>query len=409
MKRFLCLLLILLLPAAALAENLRGRTGAPEHIADTLTSRTGKTVITVDADVIVPDVSAVPLWEVSSTYIPAEKVFEIARLLSPDATIEQNVTFSYVDGGKDIWPELVPGDYTLSRLPVQGVTAAGLTFESDRVNGRALKSRSFYWLHDQQQVYFYVDAQVSNNRVGVFYGDANGFVRDIPGGDLPGHALTQAEAIAKADALIAVIAPGFTCRSVGSVDGWTWSESDFINDADAWEEMAPYIPSTVPKTYQLAYTREIEGIPVGWSSSFPNQFNAYESTGSPPGYEKIYVTLDDLGEIVDVYWSSPYTVGAKTAGDCELLPFEQVWSIFRETAPLSMQHQESSGDVRASVNRVELSYMPVRQPGGGYLLTPVWDFFGHNKRGATLWDYQGNAILTVDALTGQVIDRWLGY
>lgn len=406
MKRLLCLIIALFLPLTALAEELRARIAAPEHITDTLLSNTGATEIVIDADILVPDVSAVPLWEVTGTCFPAEKVFEVARLLSPEAVVEQMLDFSYVDDGKDILPELVQGDYSVTRLPSIRVEAGDLSFSSAYVQGRKLKGSAGYWLDERQQVYFNVFLEITNNRFGVTH--VYGRAVDIPGGDIPGNALTRANAIAVADAFVAAIAPGFECHSVGSITGFTLTGDHVINGYDGDQNIAA-VPARVADGYQLAYTRTLEGMPVTWAVNWLNHRETFDSFGFPPGYERLYITLDDLGEVASVYWEAPYTIGRKVAEDCELLPFEQIWNNFRGIAPLSIMYQESEGDVHASVDRIELGYMPVRQPDGGYLLSPVWDFFGESMYKGVQRDYQGNSILTIDAITGFVIDRSYGY
>ena len=398
MKRFACLLLALFLPLTALAETIAEQMHAPEHITDTLWSNTGKTEITVDADVLVPQVSAVPLWEVTSTYFTIDEVLATAQKFVPEARIEQYMNSGF---GNDML-ELVPGDYsTLKRV---NETLALMQFSSEPVGQRTLDGSALYQRNDLQQAYHMARLYMTNHRLGVYTGDGQPY--DIEGEGIPGNALTTREAIAKADAFMAEIMPGFTMRWVGRSEGSTFPKAAAINGVDF--DLSS-IPDSVPDGYKLTYTRTLSGIPVNYSCWETWRDDMYDSYGYPPGYENWKVVLDDLGEIVQLSANFPYIVGDQVAEDCELMPFEQIWQIFREVAPLSIMYQESEGNVQASINRIDFGYMPIRQQDGGFLLSPVWDFYGTKMRRGITVDWQGSSVLTIDAVTGLVIDREYGY
>ena len=401
MKRLLCLLLALCLPMTALAETVAERIGVPEHVADTLVSNTGRTEITVDADIVIPGVSSVPLWEVRGTRFEPGQLFEAVRQTAPTARVEQVMSRGGLIDGEVRQMAVVPGDYSVSPCP--GGSYGYLELESDGSHGRELVAMAGYWLHEQQQAYYHVELDVKNLRDGISY--TRGMAYDIDGEGIPGNPLNTAEAIAIADKLVAALAPGFEARSVGGIHGL---ETRFVFD----ETTRDYdiVQNTMPVDgYQLAYTRTLAGLPVTYTYNWLNNHDAYADFGFPPGYEQICVVLDDQGVISGLEWCNPFIIGDQAAEDCELLPFERIWSIFEEIAPLSIMYQESEGDVRANVNRIELGYMPIRQQDGSYLLSPVWDFFGESMYLGFQRDYVGNSILTIDAITGFVIDRYFGY
>lgn len=401
MKRLLCLLLILCLPITALAETIAERVGAPEHVADTLVSNTGRTEITVDADIVIPEASAVPLWEVCGTRFEPEQLFEAVRQVAPTARVEQVMSKGGLIDGEIRQMEVVPGDYSISPCP--GGSYGYMELESDGSHGRELFAMATYCIYEQQQAYYHVELDVSNFRDGISY--SRGMAYDIPDEGIIGNPLNTSEAIAVADELIAVLAPGFEARSVGRIHGL---ETRFVFDEVTRDDGIVQNTMAVDG-YQLAYTRTLADIPVTYTYNWLNNHDAYADFGYPPGYERIYVILDDQGVISALEWHDPFLVGGMTAEDCELLTFEQIWSVFKEVAPLSIMYQESEGDVRANVNRIELGYMPIRQRDGSYLLSPVWDFFGENMYRGYQRDYVGNSILTIDAITGFVVDRYYGY
>lgn len=64
MKKMIALLLALLLPLGASAETIREQVNAPEHANGHWTSNTGHTVITMDAEVMIPETDHVHTWAV---------------------------------------------------------------------------------------------------------------------------------------------------------------------------------------------------------------------------------------------------------------------------------------------------------------------------------------------------------
>ena len=97
-----------------------------------------------------------------------------------------------------------------------------------------------------------------------------------------------------------------------------------------------------------------------------------------------------------------------------LLSFDEIRQIFGMISPMtimSYEKYEAAGNNALYIDRIELGYMTVQrkdQPAR-YQLIPVWDFFGQRIISDETYDQFNNALLTINAIDGTIIDRNYGY
>lgn len=105
MKRIICLLLaLLLLVGSASAESLKKTLGVPDHVDLSFTTSTGKTAITIDALVEMPDVESVTTYELMPRALTEDEALRIVHALG--YTNVPEVRYGLVDtypGGSTWW------------------------------------------------------------------------------------------------------------------------------------------------------------------------------------------------------------------------------------------------------------------------------------------------------------------
>ena len=144
-----------------------------------------------------------------------------------------------------------------------------------------------------------------------------------------------------------------------------------------------------------------------------------DTTTIPWCYERVEFTVNKEG-LQNVQILNLYDVGEQQVENVEMLSFPEVAGIFEQMLRIKSADMEYSTLSKYEVDRVQLGYMRIYDPGTDSrsgLLVPVWDFFG---RHTDEYDYEGetgsstverpqNSFLTVNAADGTVIDRNLGY
>lgn len=192
-------------------------------------------------------------------------------------------------------------------------------------------------------------------------------------------------------------------------------------------DKAPVKSESVPVTYayMFIFSRTLQGVPVTITGTRMGTFN--EFMPSLPE-EQLSIILSD-NELNNARYFSPYQLEKGNSIDTkDLLPFDKVLDIAKTTLPLMRLSQESpfsstEKQERLTINRIAFGYVRVNaknQPGL-YQLVPAWDFFGSFTMQGRVYeggkhtlkelqqDYAINSFLTVNAVTGEVIDRTLGY
>ena len=118
------------------------------------------------------------------------------------------------------------------------------------------------------------------------------------------------------------------------------------------------------------------------------------------------LAINREGQVTNFQWSSPYLIGNERV-EQNLLPFENILAVARQTMPLKYQVEEVRGELHLRVYRIDLGYMAVLQRDTlTFALTPVWNFYGNDLNDP---DAGCRPLLTVHAVDGTVIDLEYGY
>ena len=383
MKRILCLLLVLLLPLTALAEDI------PAHVTGAFQSNSGRTNFIIDAEVVAPPFDTIPRYQVKLREFAEEEVLAMAGALFGDHPYAGSAGYEeQYDGvsGRVGWrsmsfrtDEQVPyGDAFGSMLPLYHLDVS--TF-----------------LNTMTGVPEIVHAQLGRaQQIGKpSFFDGTNYLVALPEDGPIGCAMPLSDAQALTDRAVATFAPWMTLAAVGAMQADVISgdlQSDYVQDHQGWA---------------FFYTRDLP-LPVTYESSSPTRDY---SVGV--WRELITLVVDDDG-IQAMQYEQPLEITQVLDEDCELLSFDQIMDIARTILPLRYAYEEGSfEDIRATVDRITLGYMvTLSRSGATYCeLLPVWDFFGRVEFNGTdlFWDKPFHSLLTVSAIDGTVIDRSYGY
>lgn len=398
MKKILSLFLILclLLPGIALAD-VQSQVNAPAHVTETFRSNTGKTVIDVDAVITVPHAEALYLIPVKSTVFDDSMVPRLADLIWPGLGSQklkiddENDTasmegrrqtnqyfrhYAYVQQKgtrqKDIDAQAGAGFYRYPSFadPLGATLSASIRYDDHYRQKKTVNYSSPY-----------PNAEIAE--------------------DIAGHPLTRAQAVSIGNQLMTALTDQpFALFSVGQSRGYIPNDQLLLEGRE--HEGTGF-------SYTLAYTRVIDGAPLlPCYGSMMNTSSFRDDLFIPPvGYEQVLMALNREGQITCFLWSSPYTVSDERTKQ-NLLPFENILAVARQTLPLKYQVDEVQGDIHLLVYRIDLGYMAVLQRDTlAFALTPVWNFYGHDVPEDI---HVGcRPLLTVNAVDGTVVDLDYGY
>lgn len=392
MKRMLALLLALLSMGQASAESLAQRVGAQARVSDTLTSNTGKTIITVDAAVEVPDASSVNVYEVTVEEIPAERLVAFANEWMGEGQWQGDTAYGSAEDA-DV-----------------GGMVAGVTTESLLIESRETDYRG--WAIDTIAAYRYrqngqlrgTQAMTLTSRRNLLF-NYNYFIMHQRGeADAMGCAYTRQEAISLAKEAAAVLAPELTEVYCGVIN----QGGDAVNYSNADE------------AYLVCFTRNVDGIPVTWTM-LECTAQDEDKNGDPIvyrmpfDYESLRLVVTNEGITAGRY-ESPYSLGSVLQEDVQLLSLEQIMNVAKTILPLKYTWLEGSYQVKMKIDRITLGYTRVdfKDDMNRFMLVPVWDFFGTYEclvdgQAVTSAVEGGNSLLTINAMDGTVIDRNYGY
>ena len=380
-------------PDAAASDSsssmpLSARLDVPEHYQAEYTSESGISVITIDADVIVPEVSSVSVYEAIPRPFTEEELTDfISRHLEDmtwwDTETKQNYT------GYLATPKREAGEYDSYYL---WINEENRFYEED---GDYYSIFYHYGLDDASRLCLAPTLQYVKSRYNI-----EGMVEWLPlvNQKAEGCTISLEQALAYADEEVAALAPDYHMIQYGQIPVWEASQN--------------------PQYYIFRYTKQIDGIPVNdclYNSQLQNTYGFTSGLGS------IAVVVRDDG-VCSLTYENPYDLGELVEADVSLLSFEEVMEIFETTGMLSIQHLEMYEELEENtmnVYEIRLGYMSVRQSQNidAYYYLPVWDFYatrvlfgsGDYAHGKDYEPTPGHSVLTINAIDGTVIDRDYGY
>ena len=359
MKRYIvCLLVLLLFVGSASAEIIREQLAAPAHLQTVFTSNTGKTEITVDAVVEVPEVSRIPVIAVMPHTFTTAELLQMADAFvgsynAPALTVEE----------------------LLAKGPQQGVNQVEWRIRTEQ------KGFLFYQWYNYQNVPTY--CRVDGYERGQENVNLGHWPDPYTPCSAPENIRQQALTLAQS------IAPHMSLAAEGLVTSVSM-------------ENGP--------VYQFVFTRTVNGIPTAYTNNgcfaADNAAAVYSDKQFP--YEALWIVITPEGK-VKFSMISPYQLGEVSTENTELLHFEAIMNVARATLPLSLQYKErylevrGQDKVRYTVDRITFGYTRVKQRNNPdeCMLVPCWDFFNAEQ--------PDESLLTINAIDGTVIDRCYGY
>ena len=403
MKRLLSLVLMccILLPLCASAETIAQQVNAPDRYQATYYSNTGKTEILINAVVHIPNTDHVNTYEVAGRDATTHDAMLLALACAPDTDwtndwfstqmdLETANGYTSADYSYSWWPL---SDDSVNYSPYQyGHPCAeviAMNYAKETVFGLRRETA--------QTIYTYNHGTINEPS---FYASSaymdEGDSAPRPEGDkLPNQPITYGEAMDIAETFIQSISPDFQCVLYGSASG----------------------ERTSRRAYAFRFMRVVDSVPVTYAHwGLPGDDLDDQQYTSPPKMEEITCVIDQ-GRIVSAYWCNPWEVGGILQENVQLIPFDQIMTIFGTIAPLTIQNMENeykslggSGN-RWEITEIRFGYMPVlrKDNSGLWELRPVWDFIGIRSFAKEYYDWPGNCALTIDAIDGTVIDRGYGY
>jgi len=395
-KIFAFLLVLMLLFPAALADTIREQVNAPMEHKETYDSPSGRSHIYVDAQVIVPEVETIPLYQVFAR-VPDEMEF---KLLADLAFGEGGYTLEKGKADADN-PAGVAYAEDASRLTVHGFH---MYFIGTGIRTSSLlhQQEDFSYVQAEYGIWDYAKTSYSLSHL-VYIADGGNFGKNLP---------PEAEARAAADAVISQVFPDF--QFWGSADK---AHLDHLGErrgrGEGKEEMREY-------GYRFYYTRVLNGIPVSYvydqGGADMYHLNSQMLLYAPvPPYEKLFIDVGENG-IFQIQLQYPLRIGDVT-GEATLQPFDQIMEVFSRIAPLSIAAIEMDSKIgdqyvnNLYIKKILLGYMCTmdRDHPERHLLIPVWDFYGNREYSEDYYDFDNQSLFTINAIDGTVIDRNYGY
>jgi len=113
-------------------------------------------------------------------------------------------------------------------------------------------------------------------------------------------------------------------------------------------------------------------------------------------------------------------VGETVVENCKLMSFDDIVDIFKKMMPVQYNTTALGDgilDAEYNVTSIEFGYTRISEENTDYsgLLVPTWSFYGtqtityKSDSGEYVVSNSMNPILTINAIDGSIIDRYMGY
>ena len=387
-------------------NELRKNLGVPERYESTITSADGNFEVVCSAQVDVPDVSSVNVYQVSQkpfdqtlvdtfteTFVGADGVYDIDRyeqfgekeLVIPKVPTEmENQRFMGVferDGQKFL-------------LFLKTELAMPIVMEVQQIdeNGPAGYGRHPYMWTNVNET-----RELPENTT-------KEMIEEMAG-------ITADEAKKMADEKVAAL---------GLEDMKAREQSLNVrldNGSDETEET-----TSLDSGWKICYTREINGFPVTYDDDMGGGYASMDDDVTVPwSYENLEIVVNKDG-VQQVHCYNLYDVGECTVENVKLKPFSEIAAIFEEMIQIQNANMRDDGYIKKKlqIEKVTLGYARIYDPlsgDGQGLLVPVWDFYGREQN-TTVWENETYEYetgleyyskMTINAIDGTIIKRSLGY
>ncbi len=320
---------------------------------------------------------------------------------APDTPAEQRADGTLIkknDAATDM-PPSEEGDEPLATPKIQDVGVATGIEAYERYNGGT--GRTFYVNNDGSPSIIYMDLR--NPAAG---GDF-GLSYSLPVTD---DSNVDVEMLSKAG-----LKPGEARQMVqGLLDK---TDSGMAVDSVYLQDDAQYYDDgTVQPAENYAYliycVRLVDGLPCSYvtGESQPES----DAMASAWRYEQMYFLVNGEG-IFNMVWTCPIEVIETVSEDARLKPFSEIRGIFESMMMVKYEAQAENSAYDFDINRVTLSLHRIVEENSNEsgLLVPAWNFYGkwatETDAPGLSYEYLGQSFLTVNAIDGSIIDIYKGY
>ncbi len=421
---------------------------APTQIKDTLTKN--NTTVSIDADVIIPDVTAFPVYEVQPIGFTQEQVDTIGSVLLGDKDLYSLPEGKQIYMSKDqVMEQIVQEKAQLEEVKKMGDKEFNNVFDGEsREDAYAgyeqrikeweeqYKSAPDVWGEDKLAATLTLLKKEFGEELIVFTEAENGirsgyYVTNSIDEEL-GATICQMEYTQNKDyvPLGPSIAQGIPENVTISKDDAIKQAEKLIEDmgisdmavANAGVTQLFLMDNTSNRDTKQCWIIQFERIMDSITVSAITGSHASDSATPrdenevfTPAYnaEDLCVYIGDIG-VLCFQWSNVAEVTAKRSDNVELMPFDDVMERAKDNLFYKV-YGEDNITVEISINQVKLSLMRIgkRDDKGTFLIVPVWDFIGNMQLtlsdGHEIPEREGLSYLTLNAIDGSVIDREKGY
>ncbi|MHB1313925.1 MAG: DUF6034 family protein [Christensenellales bacterium] len=432
----------------ALVEATEAPYEAPEHWTEPEPITLNDLTVTIDADIVMPNVTKIPVYSVKDKRFTQEEADKIIAVLSEGkqlysgnitrAEVEQSLIeqkkelkrvkeadvsefgteeareiqiFSYEQGIKN-------AEEQLKEMPEKDVPEPVITaFQYSDEGGDFIRIRVDSGKTEHALIYINNGGKyISSTQVALFNGKGytayNRQKHEALSEDAMPNNLktTKEEAKKQAQAMLDELGINYMSLSLIRPSYQIYAYTDKVNvDRQGW---------------QLFYTRQVEGIPAMLFRDFQASYfgEAYFSDkgyNSSFDYEQCSFSIDDTG-ITEMRWSGAMELQEKLNDNARLLAFSEIQQQIKEQLLNKFVKPIIGKSVanQVHVTSIKLEYMRVRikDTQDGFMLIPVWSVYGYNNATDVMGgkpkinpQYFTETLLTINATDGSVVDAYKGY
>jgi len=220
--------------------------------------------------------------------------------------------------------------------------------------------------------------------------------------------------------------------AAGLADNYTFGHAFLVGDAGMGKYGGNGKELGAPAenyAYRLYYTRIINGVPcfVNTDNGLNDANNG--ATSLPWSYECIVFTVDSSG-LSQLSWSNPVKVVETVTENAVILPFDKIMDVFESMIKVEYEAflkmwEGNGGEMDITIDKLELCLVRVREQNSEAtgLLVPAWVFYGNNKvvhsngsvsydlahGSGSTWNKEPFPVLIINAIDGSIIDLGKGY
>ncbi len=159
--------------------------------------------------------------------------------------------------------------------------------------------------------------------------------------------------------------------------------------------------STLVDAYIIYFKRSVGGVTALDSSDrMYSGYITYDNEGNESidyGYELLRVCVTDDG-VIDMNYQTPLQVDEVTTEQASLLPFDDIQNRAREYIT---EHLLKGSQYTAEINSITLGLEQIYGEDGSCMLVPAWAFFQEDNDGLT---YSKVTMCTINAIDGSYIE-----